>query len=224
MVDKVMIAPIRAAIRMNELGSASPYQLSFACLGQSGASFGIFQGDTNVNHTARAVLREALALTADGPTCDRIIGAVSQPCPTGCPLSDGDLALANAALSSTDGMTLVDGMDDALLQVVLNEVDTSIAASATVQATLAPPVQIYVALWVNMTGAPKTLNAWLSGTPELGLGPPAPPTVTRQAIEAYLQATTYFHLHPRNFLHMQQSVNAGLAALAAAAAQTVASA
>ena len=53
MVDATLVPAIKAAIKQNELGDASPYMLSYACLGASGASFGIFQGDTNVNHVAR---------------------------------------------------------------------------------------------------------------------------------------------------------------------------
>jgi hypothetical protein len=213
-VDTTLVPAIKAAIRANELGSASPYCLSYARLGQSGASFGIFQGDTNVNHTTRAVLRQALSTGGSSAAdCDRIISAVSKPCPDGNPLSKEDTMLANDALASEAGRALVDAMDAALLQVVLGELDTSIAAAATHdQATIVPAAQLYIALWVNMTGAPNTLNKWLSGSPDMGLLPPIGPLVTRQNIESYLQASTYFRLHPHNFVHMADSVDAGIAA------------
>ena len=60
MVDTALFPAIRAAIKQNELGNASPYCLSYARLGQSGASFGIFQGDTNVNPLARSTLTDVL--------------------------------------------------------------------------------------------------------------------------------------------------------------------
>ena len=216
MVDIVLVPAIKIAIRQNELGNASPYCLSYACLGASGASFGIFQGDTNVNHVARDTLRQALqtAGTADD-VCDRIIAAVSRPCPAGNPLSQDDTTLANRALASAGGNAMVDTMDDRLLQVVLGELDTSIGAAGTRQQTIDPVALLYIALWVNMTGAPETLNKWLSGTQEVGMTPPIGPTVTQQNIENYLQANAYFRLHPRNFVHMHDSVQVAVRSLPA---------
>jgi len=217
MVDAVLVPGIKAAIRANELGTASPYCLSFAGLGQSGASFGIFQGDTNVNATARGVLRQALS-TAGVAVGDvaRIMAAVSQPCPVN-PLSSADTAAANGALESAAGMALVDAMDDKLLQIVLSELDSSNAA-VPAGYSIAPAGQLYISLWVNMTGAPGMLNKWLGGTPELGVAPPAGPVVSRENVEAYLQASSYFRLHPRNFVHMSDSVDGGLAVLGAGSA------
>jgi hypothetical protein len=214
MVDTALLPAIREAIRQNELGTHSPYCLSYACLGASGASFGIFQGDTNVNHTARATLRQALV--TDGAADDaiaRIMGAVSQPCPDGTPLSPEDARLADDALASAAGTRLVDAMDQSLLQIVLGELDSSIAAAAKLGQTIDPVALLYIALWVNMTGAPDTLNKWLSGTQEVGLAPPAGPSVTQHNLESYLQANSYFRLHPRNFVHMQDSVTAALSRL-----------
>jgi hypothetical protein len=214
MGDSTLIPAIKVAIKQNELGNASPYRLSYACLGASGASFGIFQGDTNVNHVARDVLRQVLQAAGVGEdTCDQIIAAVSKACPNGNPLSQDDTALADDALASTAGRALVDAMDGRLLQVVLGELDTCIAAAATRQQTIAPVALLFIALWVNMTGAPDILNKWLSGTQEVGLAPPVGPTVTQQNIENYLQANTYFRLHPKNFVHMQDSVRAALPSL-----------
>jgi hypothetical protein len=214
MVDIALLPAIREGIKQNELGNASPYQLSYACLGASGASFGIFQGDTNVNHTARATLVTILQQAgADQDTVNRILAAVSQACPNGNPLSDGDTALANAALGSPGGSALVDQMDATLLGIVLNELDSCIAAARTRALTIEPKALLYIALWVNMTGAPDTLNKWLSGTQEVGLASPVGPVVTSLNLERYLQANTYFRLHPRNFVHMQDSVAAAVAKL-----------
>ncbi|HLN23413.1 MAG TPA: hypothetical protein VK558_05460 [Patescibacteria group bacterium] len=207
MVDQSMIPAIREAIKQNELGNASPYCLSFACLGASGASFGIFQGDTNVDHDARATLLKALqAKAADVATQNRIIAAVSRACPGGNPLTKDDTETANSALSCDQGIALVDRMDGRLLDVVLSELDSCISAAASRQQSLASAVQLYVALWVNMTGAPDTLNKWLGGTQELGLMPPLGPVVTKNDIEKYLQANTYFRVHPKNFVHMRDAV------------------
>lgn len=219
MVDPTLLPAIRAAITANEIGTASPYRLSYARLGASGASFGIFQGDTNVNHGARATLLQALQQSgADAETCNRIIAAVSRPCPDGSPLSSADAALADAALSSDAGRKLVDGMDRELLAVVLGELDTCVAAAGSRTLTIAPDGLLYIALWVNMTGAPDTLNKWLAGTQEVGLAPPVGPIVTSLNIQNYLQANTYFRIHPRNFVHLQESVKSALGLLPAAQA------
>ncbi len=211
MLDPTLIPAIKEAIQQNELGSASPYCLSYACLGASGASFGIFQGDTNVNHVARNTLLQALeASGCSAGTCDRIVAGVCRPCPDGDPLSAEDTTLANDALASEMGQAMVNTMDDRLLQVVLGELDTCIAAAATRGQTIDPAALLYIALWINMTGAPDTLNKWLSGTQEVGLAPPVGPSVTVHNVENYLQANTYFRLHPRNFVHMQDSVQAAI--------------
>src|SRR5258705_12167529 len=104
MVDTALFPAVRAAIKQNELGNASPYGLSYARLGQTGASFGIFQGDTNVNPLARSTLTDVLnaAGIADA-TVGSIIVAVSQPLPSGNPLSPDDTGLANTALASALG-------------------------------------------------------------------------------------------------------------------------
>lgn len=211
MVDTTLIPAIREAIKQNELGAASPYCLSYARLGASGASFGVFQADTNVNHVARATLVQALQADGADPTAiTRVLAAVSQACANGNPLSTADTLLTNDALASPRGQELVNAMDGELLNVVLAELDTCISAASGRTCTIDPVVQLYIALWVNMTGAPSTLNQWLSGTQEAGLAPPIGPVVTKQNIEAYLQANTYFRLHPHNFVHLQTSVAAAV--------------
>jgi hypothetical protein len=211
MVDTALVPAIKQAVRTNELGPASPYQLSYARRGGSGASFGACQGDTNTNQTARNTLTAVLqAAGADSATIDRIMGLVTQPCPNGNPLSAADAALANAALSSATGRPLVDQMDEGLLQTVLDALDSCIATAAGRNLTIDPTALLYIALWVNMTGAPTTLRQWLAGTSVHGVAAPAPPTVRVDDIEAYLQATAFFAANPRNFQHLQQSVAAGI--------------
>jgi hypothetical protein len=171
----------------------------------------VFQGDTNVSHAARATLAAALrARGADEGTVTRILGLVGQPCPDGNPLSPEDTDLANAALSSSDGRKLVDQMDDGLLQIVLHGVDSCIAAAQTRSLTIDGIAILYIALWVNMTGPPNMLSRLLSGTPELGVSPPSGPRVSQHDIESYLHATKFVVLHPRNFVHLQESVQAAI--------------
>jgi hypothetical protein len=209
-VDSALLPAIREALRQNEIGDASPYVLSYARLGVSGASFGVFQGDTHVDPDARATLRKALqAAGADGQTCDRIIAAVTPPCPDGSPLSKADQQLADAALSSPAGRTIVDAMDDRTLAVILRELDSSIGAAAVQGFSIEPRAQLDIALWVNMTGEPGVLNKWLEGETVGDLSPPLGPIVSRTDLDGYLKATKYFTLHPRNFVHFSASVDAG---------------
>ena len=60
MVDPSLLPAIRAALRENEIGNQSPYVLSYAELGNSGGSFGVFQGDACVDPNARAALKQVL--------------------------------------------------------------------------------------------------------------------------------------------------------------------
>ena len=60
------------------------------------------------------------------------------------------------------------------------------------------------------------MNKWLSGTQEVGVAPPVGPAVTALNIQNYLQANTYFRIHPKNFVHMQDSVNTARSLLLAA--------
>ena len=209
-MDQAFIPAVRSAIQANELGPASPYCLSYACLGNSGASFGIFQGDTNVNARARDTLDNVLrAANVDDDARVRILDAVSRPCPGGNPLSPDDTKRVNDALACSQGRDLVDQMDDGLMRGVLGYIDSSVDAAGRAGKTIDPEAQLYIALWVNMTGAPDTLNRWLGGGTEMGMAPPDGPIVTVEDIKGYLQASKYFQENPRNFAHMEQSVAAG---------------
>jgi hypothetical protein len=210
MVDVALLPAIRATIRQNEIGNQSPYRLSYAELGKSGASFGFMQGDTNVSALARDTLRQVLTAAAVAPgTVDNILAAVSQPLPHGNPLSAADTDTVNAALSSGAGRPLVDAMDNTLLTNVLSGVDSCVAAAATHGIAMAPLAYLYIAPWINMSGAPTLLITWLKGSAVFGVPPPAPPNVTEANIQAYLQATAYFHAHPKNFAHLEECVAVG---------------
>src|SRR5689334_11117998 len=119
MVNPNLLPALRETIRQNEIGSGSPYCLSFAKLGKSGASFGFMQGDTNVNDLARRSLARALeAANLDEASVSRLIAALSRPLPGGNPLSPEDTERVDAALSSEVGRDIVDAMDSQLFGAV----------------------------------------------------------------------------------------------------------
>ena len=116
MVDTSLLPAIKETIKQNEIGNKTPYELSYALKGKSGASFGFMQGDTNVQPLARDTLKKALsAAGASSAAITRIMTAVCQALPHGNPLSAADTKLANDALSSAAGRKLVDAMDMAIL-------------------------------------------------------------------------------------------------------------
>jgi hypothetical protein len=149
-------------------------------------------------------------------TAASIVASVSHPLPDGCPLSPANKTLVDNALASSAGRPLVDQMDSKLMQTVLNGIDSCIAASGA--RPIAPEAQLYIALWVNMTGAPTTLAKWLAGTAVAGVAPPSGATVSATDLQNYLLASAYFRNNPKNFPHMQSSVAAGVALLPATAA------
>jgi hypothetical protein len=216
MVDQALLPAITLTIRRNEIGNGSPYVLSFARLGKSGASFGFMQGDTNVSALARDTLGRALAAGGvDAATAQRIVTALSRALPGGNPLDSADTTLADDALASAGGRAVVDAMDQELFQVVTRGLDSCIAAAATRALAIAPLAVLYIAPWINMSGAPTLLNAWLRGAAVHGVPAPSAPTVTADDVIAYLQATAYFQAHPRNFSHLEACVQAGEARLPA---------
>src|SRR4051812_31838861 len=120
---------IKVAIKQNELGNASPYKLSFAQLGQSGASFGVFQGDTNVSPVAQKALTAILQIEGiDASAISRIMNLLCRPCPNGNPLNPIDRGLVDAALNTAAGRAAVDKMDAGLLETVLRELQSSVDA------------------------------------------------------------------------------------------------
>ena len=79
MVDATLEGAIRTALRENEIGDQSPYELSYARKGDSGGSFGAFQGDVHVDQVARDTLQAVLqSANLDPQTVTRIVTAVSQ--------------------------------------------------------------------------------------------------------------------------------------------------
>jgi hypothetical protein len=209
---------IKTALRLNEIGSASPYQLSFAGKGKSGASFGFMQGDMAAGpQIVRDTFAQAL-LTAEiaGATVTALARQLSVPLFHN-PLSPADTREVNAALATVAGRRLVDTMDDQLCAGVLQSVAACVDRAAAASRTVEPAAQIYMALWINMTGAPSKLRDWLSGQSVFlsqELAPPGP-IVDGAAMENYLRATIYFTENPGNLPHTLQSAAAGINQLTA---------
>jgi hypothetical protein len=198
MVDNAFKPALRAALRCNEIGNETPYKLSFAGKGNSGASFGFMQGDMAVQPIARDTFRAALAAADFDPArIDSLVAQLSQHLPSN-PLSPQVTSAINAALVASSA--LVDAMDERILNGVYNSLDRCTAAAGDGGCTIEPVALIYMALWINMTGPPTSLIVWLEGG-DPGLSapvPPAAPDVDEPAIQAYLGATKYFTQNPQN--------------------------
>jgi hypothetical protein len=213
--DATTMAAIKAAIRANEIGSASPYQLIFAGKGSSGASFGVFQNDTAVSPRALACLQNVLALNTDSSiNAANILAKLNHHCPTN-PLDENTTNVINSLLDSTQGRFLVDALDARTFNGVLANLSTSVNAAATVNHTISNDALLAFALWINMTGAPNTLNRWLSGNTvvENGQMIPAPSDtiISRETADDYLSNTQFFSENPRDKTHLWESVDVGLA-------------
>lgn len=209
MVAQNLIPAIQKTVYANEGGQ--PYVLSYAKKGSSGASFGYMQSDMHMRDDARDTMRQVLAAAgADQATIDRLIAALTPALPSGSPLSKADADFVNAALSSDAGKALVDAQDARILKGVLDNVDGCIGAAGQRDMTIAPLALLYIAPWINMTGAPNTLKKWLGGSPLDGYpAPPNPPEVQGAQMEAYLKATKFFRENPRNFQHFSDCVELG---------------
>jgi hypothetical protein len=204
------------ALRINEIGDASPYEISFAKKGNSGASFGFMQGDLAANQpivqqTFRSVLAAAgVAASAIADFVARLsVHLMANP------LTAAETDVVDRALLA--GRNSVDAMDQNILSGVLDGVQKCIDTAATANRHIEAKALIYMALWINMSGAPNKLLLWLSGQdPQLGSPvQPATAAVDGAAMESYLRATHYFMENPGNFPHMQASAAAGAATLVA---------
>jgi hypothetical protein len=205
---------LRRALKVHEIGDKSPYQLFFARKANSGASFGFMQGDLAAGQAiVQKTFRDCLvaAKIPEGKIGDltrRLSGHL-----TANPLTPADNDLVTNALQSQS--KLVDEMDMAILGDVLDGLDLCIADAAQAQRTISPQAQLYIAMWINMSGKPSNLRKWLAGG-DAGLPQPvapAGPVVDVNAIEGYLKSTKYYIANPRNFKHMQESAAAGAALL-----------
>jgi hypothetical protein len=210
MVDVALVPAIKAALRYNELGDASPYQLSFARLGQSGASFGVFQGDCHTDPAAHNTLVQILSAGGLHPLqVSDIATALSRALPDGNPLDEHDSGLVHTAMVSAIGRSLVDAMDAHTLMVILAELDECIEYAGNY--SIDPAALLALACWVNMTGAPTTILDWLETAPTSGT------SFSLAALLGYLEQQLYFKIHSRNLIHFKDAVAAGAMLLSPAA-------
>ena len=210
-------AALRLALRLHEIGDASPYRLFFAGKGVSGASFGFMQGDLAAGQPeVTNTFRDALA-AAQFPASqiDDFLRRLSVHLIAN-PLDPVDTAAINAALLASRAR--VDAMDEQILTGVYQQLQRCIATAAGASRTIAAKALIYMALWINMSGPPTSLLRFLAGH-DPGMSHPVPPAgavVDGVAMEAYLHATAYFSENPGNFAHISTCAAAGAATLAGA--------
>src|SRR5882672_233835 len=206
MPDQAVKPALRAALRFNEIGSRTPYEISFAQKANSGGSFGFMQGDLATGQPiARSTFRRCMAAAgmpqATIEDLERRLSGKGIP-PT--VISAAEKQQIDAALAANSA--LVDAMDEDILSKVYDGLDRCLDAARPANRSIAPIAQLYIAMWVNMTGPPDKILDFLRG-PNLGA------TVAEADIQAYLQASKYFRENPRNFQHMVESANAGAAEL-----------
>ncbi|MES2055804.1 MAG: hypothetical protein V4564_07700 [Pseudomonadota bacterium] len=213
MTDASLLPAVRAALRANELGPANPYRLSFADLGKSGASIGIFQADTAANHGAWSALHQILTNAGMATAkINSVMATLSAPC-NSTSIALCDLLAVNAALATPQGQQTVNDLDEVTLDTVLRHVDQATAAATAQGKTIEPRGLLMIALWVNMTGAPNMFCSWIGGTTVAQVRPPPNATVSANEIECYLRAQQYFTTNPRTIPHFLASVAAGAALL-----------
>src|SRR5262249_48916122 len=99
MPDDLLKPALRAALRVHEIGDASPYQLSFAGKGKSGASFGFMQGDLAAGQSEVKAAFSAILADAgmDPATVAGFLGRLSVHL-VGNPLTPPETTRINAAL------------------------------------------------------------------------------------------------------------------------------
>jgi hypothetical protein len=210
-LDAATKAFVKLAIQNNEIGLASPYVISFAGKGQSGGSFGAMQGDLAVG---QKFVVDAFrgALETAGVSGDQIGGILGQLC-VHCaknPLTLAVTTKVNEALKESSAQ--VDKMDDSLLDEIYASLRACLEAAQSSGRAIDREALLYMGAWINMSGPPTTLLAWLKGdTASLYAAlKGAPAIVTGSAIRDYLSATRYFAAHPQNLQRLQSCVTAAL--------------
>lgn len=216
-MNDALKSAIRAALRANEIGERTPYELSFAAKGKSGASFGAMQGDMSAGPAyVRTTLSTCLKRSGFNMTeIESVCKKLSVPLIAN-PLDPTTTGRVNNALFA--GADFVDAMDDALSAEVFRGLDECIEAAESAGRSIDPDALLYMACWINMTGKPTTLLRWLRGEPVTLRREIRPPgdVVTAEDVRVYLLWTDYFVENPRNFQHLTESVGAGRRRLEAA--------
>jgi hypothetical protein len=213
-INAQLKSAIQTALRSNEIGDSSPYQLCFAGKGKSGASFGATQGDLAANQPiVESTFESALQAAGFSPAeIHEFSAALSVPLISD-PLSLSDTQRINAALLNSK--SLVDAMDQKILGGVFADVDRCIGAASEAGRHIEPKALIYMALWINMTGPPDKLSIWLQGgDPGLAGVPVLGASVSGTDMEGYLRSTKYFRENPGNLPHMLRSAADGATTLA----------
>jgi hypothetical protein len=207
---------LRAAVRFNEIGDKSPYELCFAEKGRSGCSFGFMQGDMAARQPiVQSTFRDVLAAARiPGAEIEDFARRLSVPLLRN-PLKDAETQLINDALTASRGRELVNMMDAAIFANVRQDLGVCIAKAEASGQRIAPEAQIQMLLWINMTGPPDILLNWVSGNdvrfPDSGRVVTKPlPTIDAQEMERYLRATKFFVENPRNLDNFQTAVQKGI--------------
>ena len=187
---------------MHEIGDHTPYEISFAQKANSGGSFGFMQGDLAAGQAiAHSTFRGCMAAAR---MADAAIGDLERRLSTKGArptiISAAEKRQIDAAFQASSN--LVDAMDEAILQNVYGHLDTCVAVATEANRTIDPIAQLYIAMWVNMTGAPTKLLDWLR-SPERGN------TISENAIQGYLRDQKYYKEHPDNFPHIVASAAKG---------------
>jgi hypothetical protein len=219
MVDNAIKPAIRTALRFHEIGNDTPYRISFAGKGNSGGSFGFMQGDLAAKQPAvTQTFREAM--THAGMSASKIAHLLSllEQHQIENPLSTSETSEVDEALRASS--QLVDQMDERILQEVYRDLDICIAHASRRNRVLETKAQVYMALWINMSGPPTKLLTWLDGG-DPGLPrqiPAAGSRVDGSDMEEYLAATSYYVAHPRNMQHLRECAATGMRELGDAVA------
>lgn len=217
-LDDAAIPAVRAAVLANE--DSPPYQLTFAGVDDSGASFGRMQGDLNAHqetvgevlHTALVAYRNPEGVPLTAPYVDYLEGMLQGPQASN-PLSALETGIVDAALRQSSD--LVDEMDEGIFADICEELDTCIYAADLGGRTIDGHALLYMAMWINMTGRPSMLLDWLASTDEIPGTEPPGDVVDAAAMERYLRARQFYTEHPGNFAHLRDAEAAGATLLPA---------
>ena len=211
MSDANEIACLKTALRAHEIGRDSPYRISFASKGNSGASFGYMQGDLAAGQTeARTAFMTCLTKAGFSKNeTDGVMSKLSVHCASN-PLTPEETRRIDSALKASSDV--VDEMDDSIFAAVQKDLDECVATAKIHGRSISTEALVYMMLWINMTGRPSSLLKWLSEQePKLAKKISlAPHLVNGQAMVEYLAATKYYSENPKSFRHMQQCVATGM--------------
>jgi hypothetical protein len=216
---------IAAAIRWHEVrdNASVAYSLSFARIGNSGASFGFYQHDCAADPGAWTALFNIM--TKSGMAADqraRISRVMGHAMPNGWPGSAEDLTAVNAAIRSPAGRAIVDDIDHVTLTGLLTQCGQCVSARGGAGGTIAPAALIGMACWINQSGAPTDLLTWLRSGPVTLGGKEVPRLTPESAVDeatffAYYDMIPFVSENPDQRAQMVDAINVGMAKLQMAA-------